>query len=188
MCDVYSFGVVLLELLTGKRTIDRNRPRAERYLVNWARPMLKDFNKLEQILDATLEGQYSTEGVKRAAKLAYKCLRREPKARPTMSSAVETLEPLLEFNDIPRGPFVCIVSPEGNTSYNVLNNSDEKGEEKEKKKKEDNGGHWHREGQQQQLRTGPSRSRGVCSDSALYKVLGSRLYSPKRGNRGQNEP
>ncbi|KAJ0007681.1 hypothetical protein Pint_29140 [Pistacia integerrima] len=139
MCDIYSFGVVLLELLTGKKTVDRNRPRKERYLVKWARPMLKDFNKLEQILDPRLEGQYSTEGVKRAAKLAYQCLRRDPKARPTMSNVVKTLEPLLDLNDIPKGPFVLIVSPEGNTSF-VLNNSDEKGAEKEEEK-DDNGSH-----------------------------------------------
>ncbi|KAJ0007009.1 hypothetical protein Pint_29156 [Pistacia integerrima] len=139
MCDVYSFGVVLLELLTGKKIVDRNRPRKERYLVEWARPMLKDFNKLEQILDPRLEGQYPTEGVKRAAKLAYQCLRRDSKARPTMSNVVKTLEPLLDLNDIPRGPFVFIVSPEGNTSF-IFNNSDENGEEKEEKK-DDNGSH-----------------------------------------------
>lgn len=33
--DVYSFGVVLLELITGLRAVDQNRPHAERNLVSW---------------------------------------------------------------------------------------------------------------------------------------------------------
>lgn len=33
--DVYSFGVVLLELITGRRTIDTTRPIAEQNLVSW---------------------------------------------------------------------------------------------------------------------------------------------------------
>ncbi|CAL0326136.1 unnamed protein product [Lupinus luteus] len=35
--DVYSFGVVLLELLTGKKSIDKKRPAREQDLVKWAR-------------------------------------------------------------------------------------------------------------------------------------------------------
>ncbi|PIN02940.1 Serine/threonine protein kinase [Handroanthus impetiginosus] len=36
--DVYSFGVVLLELLTGKRAVDKKRPAREQNLVEWAKP------------------------------------------------------------------------------------------------------------------------------------------------------
>lgn len=35
MSDVYSFGVVLLELITGRRAIDLNRPKREQHLVHW---------------------------------------------------------------------------------------------------------------------------------------------------------
>src|SRR6185437_6892417 len=34
--DVYSFGVVLLELLTGRRSVDRARRPREQSLVDWA--------------------------------------------------------------------------------------------------------------------------------------------------------
>ncbi|MFQ6644742.1 hypothetical protein Gotur_018943, partial [Gossypium turneri] len=61
MSDVFSFGVVLLELLTGRRSVDKSRPAREKNLVEWARPSLKDPYKLDAIMDPRLEGQYSTE-------------------------------------------------------------------------------------------------------------------------------
>ncbi|KAJ8774137.1 hypothetical protein K2173_009568 [Erythroxylum novogranatense] len=109
MSDVFSFGVVFLELLTGRRSVDKTRPSREQILVKWARPLLKDPHKLCQIMDPRLEGQYSTEGTRKAAALAYQCLSHHFKSRPTMSTVVKTLVPLLEFNDIPIGPFVFIV-------------------------------------------------------------------------------
>ncbi|KAH7404046.1 hypothetical protein KP509_15G008300 [Ceratopteris richardii] len=44
--DVYSFGVVLLEILTGRRAVDKNRPFEEQNLVEWARPFLNDKRKI----------------------------------------------------------------------------------------------------------------------------------------------
>ncbi|ERN04312.1 hypothetical protein AMTRI_Chr08g210510 [Amborella trichopoda] len=92
--DVYSFGVVLLELLTGRRSVDKTRPSKEQSLVDWARPKLNDKRKLLQVIDPRLEGQYSTRAAQKACSLAYYCLSQNPKARPLMSDVVETLEPL----------------------------------------------------------------------------------------------
>ncbi|KAI3829538.1 hypothetical protein L1987_03664 [Smallanthus sonchifolius] len=91
--DVYSFGVVLLELLTGKKSVDKTRPSKEQSLVDWARPKLNDKRKLLQIIDPRLES-YSARGAQKACSLAYYCLSQNPKARPLMSDVVETLEPL----------------------------------------------------------------------------------------------
>lgn len=33
--DIYSFGVVFLEIITGRRVIDNNRPTEEQNLVTW---------------------------------------------------------------------------------------------------------------------------------------------------------
>ncbi|KDP40692.1 hypothetical protein JCGZ_24691 [Jatropha curcas] len=126
--DLFSFGVVLLELLTGRRSLDKNRTSREQNLVKWARPFLMDHHKLDQIMDPRLEGQYSTEGARKAAALAYHCLSHLFKSRPTMSSVVKILEPLLELNDIPAGPLVYVVSSE---SEKKESNS-EKRKEKEK--------------------------------------------------------
>lgn len=109
MSDVYSFGVVLLEILTGRRSVDKVRPPREQNLVEWARPVLNDPRKLSRIMDPRLEGQYSEMGARKAAALAYQCLSHRPRNRPTMSNVVNTLEPLQDFDDIPIGPFVYTV-------------------------------------------------------------------------------
>ena len=92
--DVYSFGVVLLELLTGRKSIDKSRSSREHSLVDWACPKLNDKRRLLQIIDPRLEGQYSVRAAHKACSLAYYCLSQNPKARPLMSDVVETLEPL----------------------------------------------------------------------------------------------
>lgn len=195
MSDVFSFGVVLLELITGRRSMDKNRPSREQNLVEWARPLLKDPHKLDRIMDPRLEGQYSTEGARKAALLAYQCLSQHPKSRPTMSNVVKTLQPLLDLNDIPIGPFVYIVpNDEGkNNESGVLIrsgqqggnecdmaknlNKDEQQKEEEKKAK---ASHRHRKGQRHKHRIRSLRSRAVYSDTALYKTLGTSLYSPRQ--------
>ncbi|XP_038691622.1 probable serine/threonine-protein kinase PBL8 [Tripterygium wilfordii] len=92
--DVYSFGVVLLELLTGRKSVDKTKPSKEQSLVDWARPKLNDKRKMLQIIDPRLENQYSVRAAQKACSLAYYCLSQNPKARPLMSDVVETLEPL----------------------------------------------------------------------------------------------
>lgn len=92
--DVYSFGVVLLEILSGKKAIDKNRPPGEHNLVDWARPCLTSKRRIFRILDPRLEGQYSLGRALKLANLALQCLCMEPKMRPSMDEVVTTLEEL----------------------------------------------------------------------------------------------
>ncbi|KAG9454687.1 hypothetical protein H6P81_007591 [Aristolochia fimbriata] len=102
--DVYSFGVVLLEMLSGRRAVDKNRPSGEHNLVEWARPYLTHKRKVYRVLDSRLEGQYSLAGAQRAALLALQCLSTESKFRPTMEEVVKVLEQLQESKDVGRSP------------------------------------------------------------------------------------
>ncbi|KAF5208406.1 Receptor-like cytoplasmic kinase [Thalictrum thalictroides] len=90
--DVFGFGVVLLEMLTGQRALDTNRPSGQHNLVDWLKPSLSDRRKLMRILDPRLEGQYPSKGVIQAAELTLKCLGSEPRVRPSMKEVVESLE------------------------------------------------------------------------------------------------
>ncbi|OIW18590.1 hypothetical protein TanjilG_13342 [Lupinus angustifolius] len=98
--DVYSFGVVLLEILTGRRSMDKKRPSGEQNLVSWARPYLADKRKIYQLVDPRLELHYSLKGVQKISQLAYNCLSRDPKCRPNMDEVVKALTPLQDFNDL----------------------------------------------------------------------------------------
>ncbi|OIT05629.1 PREDICTED: probable receptor-like protein kinase At5g15080 isoform X2 [Nicotiana attenuata] len=98
--DVYSFGVVLLEMITGRRSMDKNRPNGEHNLVEWARPQLGERRRFYRLIDPRLEGHFSIKGAQKAAQLAARCLSRDSKVRPMMSEVVEALKPLPSLKDM----------------------------------------------------------------------------------------
>ncbi|KAK4747723.1 hypothetical protein SAY87_014309 [Trapa incisa] len=92
--DVYAFGVVLVEMLTGLRALDGNRPRGRHNLVDWIKPVLSDRRKLKSFMDSRLEGRYPSKTVFQVAQLVLKCLEQEPRCRPSMKDVLETLQRL----------------------------------------------------------------------------------------------
>ncbi|KAL0692734.1 hypothetical protein Bca4012_059914 [Brassica carinata] len=92
--DVYSFGVVLLELLSGRRAVDKSKVGVEQSLVDWATPYLGDKRKLFRIMDTRLGGQYPQKGAYTAASLALQCLNPDAKLRPKMSEVLAKLDQL----------------------------------------------------------------------------------------------
>lgn len=101
---MYSFGVVLLEMLSGRRAVDKNRPSGEHNLVEWAKPHLSHKRKIFRILDSRLEGQYSLGAAQKAAMLAHQCLSTEARFRPNMDEVVATLEQLQVAKYTARSP------------------------------------------------------------------------------------
>lgn len=80
--------------------MDKKRPSGEQNLVAWARPYLADKRKFYQLVDPRLELNYSVKGVQKISQLAYICLSRDPKSRPSMDEVVKALTPLLDLNDL----------------------------------------------------------------------------------------
>lgn len=83
---------MLLELLSGRRAVDKTKAGVEQNLVDWAKPYLGDKRRLFRIMDTKLEGQYPQKGAFTAATLALQCLNSEAKARPPMTEVLSTLE------------------------------------------------------------------------------------------------
>ncbi|KAE8661322.1 putative receptor-like protein kinase [Hibiscus syriacus] len=91
--DVYSFGVVFLEMLTGRRSMDKTRPNGKHNLVEWARPYLAERRRFYRLIDPYLQGQFSIKGAQRAIQMVDHSLSCDPKSRPLMSEVVEALKP-----------------------------------------------------------------------------------------------
>lgn len=163
---MYSFGVVLVELLTGRKSMDKSRSNREQNLAEWARPQLKGgARKLNRIMDPRLESQYSETGAEKAAELAYQCLSHRPKARPTMSMIVNALEPLADYNEMAIGTFVYTAPTENNKSPVE---SPEK-EVQHKDRKMDSNGHHHHHRHQHDRRHHRSKSPAVHSETDLQR-------------------
>lgn len=101
--DVYGFGVVLLEMLSGQRAFDTKRPTGQQNLIEWLKPLLSQKKKLKtSVMDARIEGQYSSKAMFQAAQLTLKCLEVDPKNRPSMKEVVEVLEQIEAMKEKPK--------------------------------------------------------------------------------------
>ncbi|KAK1379218.1 putative serine/threonine-protein kinase PBL25 [Heracleum sosnowskyi] len=95
--DIYSFGVVLLELISGRRAIDPDRPAKEQNLVTWARPIFRDPRRFPEVADPLLRLDFSVKSLNQAVAIAAMCLQEEPTVRPYITDVVAALS-FLDFN------------------------------------------------------------------------------------------
>ncbi|GKV31581.1 hypothetical protein SLEP1_g40259 [Rubroshorea leprosula] len=92
--DVYSFGVLLLELVTGRRPIERGK-----YIVREVRMAMdktKGLYSLHQILDPTI-ADTSLKGLEKFVDLAMSCVKESGADRPTMGEVVKEIENIMQI-------------------------------------------------------------------------------------------
>ncbi|GFQ04593.1 pti1-like tyrosine-protein kinase at3g15890, partial [Phtheirospermum japonicum] len=90
-CDVYSFGVLLLELVSGKKPVEKLSSTTKRAIADWALPLARE-GRFSEIVDQRVNGSYVEEELRRVVLVGLVCSSGRPEKRPTMIEVVEMLK------------------------------------------------------------------------------------------------
>ncbi|XP_074344148.1 putative serine/threonine-protein kinase PBL5 [Apium graveolens] len=85
--DVYSLGVVLLELITGRKTIEETKGKS---FLRWARPLLKD-KTYGELMDPVVLESHDLHQLFWMVRLTEKCISPDPSKRFSIHKVVNTL-------------------------------------------------------------------------------------------------
>ncbi|XP_022842112.1 probable serine/threonine-protein kinase PBL7 [Olea europaea var. sylvestris] len=85
--DVYSFGVVLLELITGRKTVEDTDGQS---FLRWARSSLRQ-KKYMELIDPVVQDSVDLFQLYWIVRVADKCLSWDPNSRPSINKLVKDL-------------------------------------------------------------------------------------------------
>ncbi|XP_044485194.1 probable receptor-like protein kinase At1g80640 [Mangifera indica] len=93
--DVYAFGVVLLELLMGRRPVEKMSPSQCQSIVTWAIPQLTDRSKLPSLVDPVIRDTMDLKHLYQVAAVAVLCIQSEPSYRPLITDILHSFIPIV---------------------------------------------------------------------------------------------
>ncbi|GMH19699.1 hypothetical protein Nepgr_021540 [Nepenthes gracilis] len=102
--DIYSYGVVLLEIVSGKRSVDREFGDGNN-IVDWVRSKIKTKDGINDVLDKNAGASCSPvrEEMMVLLRVALLCTSRNPADRPSMRDVVSMLQEAKPKRKLPDG-------------------------------------------------------------------------------------
>ncbi|CAL4902720.1 unnamed protein product [Urochloa decumbens] len=90
--DVFGFGFLLIELITGRETLELHENEYENGgILDWARELLEQ-NQLSSFVDMKIRNNYDSVELEEMVQIALLCTMYKPEHRPKMSEVVRMLE------------------------------------------------------------------------------------------------
>nr|XP_009772517.1 PREDICTED: probable serine/threonine-protein kinase At1g01540 [Nicotiana sylvestris] len=91
-CDVYSFGILIMEIVSGKTSIEYTITEIEEYLIDWIKSKVES-QQYDQIVDPKLPEMPCMKELKRILRIALRCVDPDVSNRPKMGEVIHMLEP-----------------------------------------------------------------------------------------------
>lgn len=89
--DIYSFGILIMEIVSGRKPVDYNRPPGEVNLVEWVKLMVNAKN-CQGVIDPKLNNKPSARELNRILLVALRCVHPDSTNRPKMERILNMLE------------------------------------------------------------------------------------------------
>ncbi|KAG2616676.1 hypothetical protein PVAP13_3NG249475 [Panicum virgatum] len=90
--DVFGFGFLLIELVTGRETLELHQNEYENGgILDWAKELLEQ-NQLSSFVDTKIRNNYDSVELEEMVQIALLCTMYRPEHRPRMSEVVRMLE------------------------------------------------------------------------------------------------
>uniref|UniRef100_A0A2N9IPU1 Protein kinase domain-containing protein n=1 Tax=Fagus sylvatica TaxID=28930 RepID=A0A2N9IPU1_FAGSY len=90
-CDMYNFGILLLEIVTGRKPIEKLTGGVKRTITEWAAPLITNA-RFKDLVDPKLRGNFDETQLKQAIDVAALCVQSDPENRPNMKEVVSLLK------------------------------------------------------------------------------------------------
>jgi hypothetical protein len=88
--DVYNYGVLLLEIVSGRKSIDLSLKTNKVYLLEWAHSLYAQ-DKLFDLIDQQLNNNILDDEARRVIDVALLCVQTSASRRPSMSHVLAML-------------------------------------------------------------------------------------------------
>lgn len=97
-CDVYSFGILVLEIVTGRKPIEKLPGGVKRTITECAKPLIMN-GRFKDVVDLRLQGNFDENQLRQIINVATLCVQTEAERRPNMKQVLLSLTLLNHHDD-----------------------------------------------------------------------------------------